>query len=103
TKRDSSSDVCSSDLSLVFISHGENISEGTAIGIENGESNILAKIQSVFNGMMNRTQTGFRGVANDSEDGVNKVGAKMLLLSIVSKTAMDSMMMKFRTVGNNIL
>src|SRR5699024_5780413 len=66
-------------------------------------SNILAKIQSVFNGMMNRTQTGFRGVANDSEDGVNKVGAKMLLLSIVSKTAMDSMMRKVRTGGNNII
>src|SRR5699024_7805734 len=89
--------------SRVFISHGENISEGTAIGIENGESNILAKIQSVFNGMMGRTQTGFKGVADDSEEGVNKVGAKMLLLSIVSKTAMDSMMRKVRAERNYII
>src|SRR5699024_6769905 len=89
--------------SRVFISHGEARSEGTAIGIENGESNILTKIQSVFDGMMNRTKTGFKGVADDSETGVNKVGAKMLLLSIVSKTAMDSMMRKVRTGGNNII
>src|SRR5699024_7880802 len=89
--------------SRVFISHGEDISEGTAIGIENGESNILTKIQSVFDGMMNRTQIGFKGVASDSESGVNKVGAKMLLLSIVSKKAMDSMMQRVSTGGNNII
>lgn len=87
--------------SRVFISHGENISEGTAIGIENGESNILAKIQSVFNGMMNRTKTGFKGVADDSEEGVNQVGVKMLLLSIVSKRAMDSMIKKVKAGGKS--
>src|SRR5699024_11141718 len=89
--------------SRVFISHGEDISEGTAIGIGNGESNILEKIQSIYSGMMNRTQEGFDGVAKDSETGVNKVGVKMLLLSIVSKTAMDSMMRKVRAGGNNII
>src|SRR5699024_1919522 len=76
-------------------------SEGTAIGIENGESNILAKIQSVFNGMMNRTKTGFKGVADDSEEGVNQVGVKMLLLSIVSKRAMDSMIKKVKAGGKS--
>src|SRR5699024_3814759 len=89
--------------SRLCVRHGEDISEGTAIGIENGESNILTKIQSVFDGMMNRTQIGFKGVASDSESGVNKVGAKMLLLSIVSKKAMDSMMQRVSTGGNNII
>lgn len=86
--------------SRLFMRHGEDIAEGTAIGIENGEDNILSKVKSVFDGMMNRTKSGFKGVADDSETGVNSVGAKMLLLSIVSNRAMDSMLKKVRSGGS---